>query len=250
MRFLKTTFAVLCSTALLTAATAEPVSAQNFNRTTKLTFSAPVELPNMTLPAGTSTFRLSDSKSDRHVVQVLDADGEKLVTTLLAMPAHRSEASEETVVTFRETAANVAPPIRYWYYPNDQMGQEFAYPRARAEQIALATGESVLAIDGEEITRVESTPAVVTPVPMTSAPETPAPVEPAPVIVPAPAPVQPVTPTVQPQPEPQPMAPEPQPVATSGSLPDTASPLPLVGLVGLLALGGAMLIRTFRRSAA
>ena len=249
MRFLKTTFAVLCSTALLTAATAGLASAQNFNRTTKLTFSAPVELPSMTLPAGTYTFRLSDSTSDRHVVQVFDADGEKLVTTLLAMPARRGETSEVTVVTFRETAANVPAPIRYWYYPNDQMGQEFAYPRERAQQIALATGESVLAIDGEEITRVEPTPAVVTPEPVTPAPTpepvTPAPVEPAPVMVPEPAPVQPVAPIVEPAPQP-----EPQPMGTSGSLPDTASPLPIVGLVGLLALGGALLIRTFRRSAA
>jgi LPXTG-motif cell wall-anchored protein len=42
---------------------------------------------------------------------------------------------------------------------------------------------------------------------------------------------------------------ETEAVGTSGRLPDTASPLPLVGLVGLMSLGGALLIRAFRRSA-
>lgn len=222
MRQVKTILGVICSAALLTAVTAGPAAAQNFNRHTVVTFNTPVELPGKTLPAGTYTFRLSDSTSDRHIVHVLDANGEKHIATVMAMPASRSQVSEETVVTFRETAANQPLPIRYWYYPNDQMGQEFAYPRERALAIAQATGESVLAIEGEEITRVE-----------------PAPVEPAP-----------VQPTVVIEPEPAPLPAQTDMTATTGVLPETASELPLVGLIGLLALGGALLIRAFRRSAA
>jgi hypothetical protein len=36
------------------------------------------------------------------------------------------------------------------------------------------------------------------------------------------------------------------PVGTSGTLPKTASELPLVGLIGLLALGGAIALRAAR----
>jgi hypothetical protein len=226
MRQVKSLLSLVCASALLTAATAGFASAQNFNRTTKVTFSAPVELPTMTLPAGTYTFRLTDSTSDRHVVQVFDADGTKLVTMLHAIPAKRLETSEETVITFRETPALATPPIRFWYYPNDQMGQEFAYPRERAQAIANAIGEPVLAIDDDEIVRVEPAPAAA-PV-----------VEPAPVTVPD-TPVAPPDTTVA-QPEPTPMAPE--------RLPQTAGELPLVGLIGLLALGGALLMRAFRRA--
>lgn len=217
MRRIKATLGVLCATAMFTAVTAVPAAAQTFDRVTKLTFNAPVELPNMTLPAGTYTFRLVDSESDRHVVHVLDANDKNHITTLHAMPTSRSEASEVTVVTFRETAANAPLPIRFWYYPNDRMGQEFAYPKDRALAIANATGESVLAMEGNDITRVE----------------------------PAPAPVEPVV--VEPV---QPVYVEPVVVATTGELPDTASPLPLVGLIGLLALGGGLVTRAYRRSAA
>lgn len=216
MRRIKATLGVLCATAMLTAVTAVPAAAQTFDRVTKLTFTAPVELPGMTLPAGTYTFRLVDSESDRHVVHVLDANETNHITTLHAMPTSRSEASEVTVVTFRETAADAPLPIRFWYYPNDRMGQEFAYPKDRALAIANATGESVLAMDGDQITHVEPTPAPVETV--------------QPVYV---EPVQPVQPVV----------------ATTGELPDTASELPLVGLIGLLALGGALVIRTSRGSA-
>ena len=221
MRRIKATLGVLCATAMLTAVTAVPADAQTFDRVTKLTFNTPVELPGMTLPAGTYTFRLVDSKSDRHVVHVLDANDEKHITTLHAMPTSRSETSEVTVVTFRETAANAPQPIRFWYYPNDRMGQEFAYPKDRALAIATATGESVLAVDGDEITRVEPVAAPVEPVQTVE-----------PVVVEPMQPVEPVT------------------IATSGELPDTASPLPLVGLIGLVSLGGAFLLRTYRRSAA
>src|SRR5688572_29668195 len=132
MRHVKSILGVICAAALLTAVTPEPAAAQNFNRHTVMTFNTPVELPGVTLPAGTYTFRLSDSTSDRHIVHVLDADGEKHIATVFAMPATRSEVSEVNVVTFRETAANQPLPIRYWYFPNDRFGQEFAYPKERA----------------------------------------------------------------------------------------------------------------------
>lgn len=212
----------VCAAAMLMAVTAEPAAAQNFNRHTVLTFSAPVELPGVTLPAGTYVFRLSDSTSDRHVVHVLDAAGEKHIATVFAMPASRSAISEENVVTFRETAANQPLPIRYWYFPNDRFGQEFAYPKERALALAAATGESVLSLEGEQMTRVEPAPVVEV-----------APVEPVQPV----APVQPVQPV---------MEPAPLPVQTE-RLPDTASPLPLVGLVGLMSLGGALALRAFRR---
>ena len=251
MRHVKSMLGVLCAMVMLTAVTAEPAAAQTYERVTKLTFSAPVELPGMILPAGTYTFRLVDSDSTRHVVNVYDADDEKHIHTVFAMPARRVDISDETVITFKETALAAPLPIRYWYYPADHMGQEFAYDRGRALEIAAATGESVLAIDGEEITRVEA-PAVVTtttPVPVVvETPEVEVEVEPVqPVVIEPEVEVQPVQPVViEPVQPVQPM----MPVATSGELPDTASPLPLVGLVGLIALGGAFVTRAYRRRSA
>jgi hypothetical protein len=224
MRHVKMFGSVVCVTMLLVGTGASAQS--NFNRTTYLTFSTPVELPGITLPAGTYTFRLSDSNSDRHIVQVLDKDAAKLHTTILAIPAKRLNVSDDTVVTFHEQPAEATPAVRFWYYPGDDVGQEFAYPKAQALRIAAVTGTSVLAIDSDasmtaSVTRVEGAAGAGT---QTADTQAPAP--------------QVETPTRSEMP----------PVGTAGEerLPRTASNLPIVGLIGLLALGGALAARAAR----
>jgi hypothetical protein len=90
------------------------------DRTTFVTFSGPVSIPGKTLPAGTYTFRLADSQTDRHVVQIFDKDGANLMATLLAVPAERADQEGEPVVTFKETASDQAPAVRYWYYAGER----------------------------------------------------------------------------------------------------------------------------------
>lgn len=235
MRHVKMLWSVACVTMLLAAA----ASAQsNFNRTTYLTFSTPVELPGVTLPAGTYTFRLSDSTSDRHVVQVLDKDSEKLHTTIMALPAKRLHVNDDTVVTFHELPAEATPAVRYWYYPGDDTGQEFAYPKDQALRLASASGEPVLAIDAEEpsmtaqVTRVEPD-AADQPSADAAAQE---------------GARQPATDaSAEADTRDQDDA---QATGTAGTrrLPQTASSLPLAGLLGLLALGGALVARAVRAS--
>jgi len=229
MRHVKMFGSVVFVTMLLAGTVASAQS--NFNRTTYLTFSTPVELPGITLPAGTYTFRLSDSNSDRHIVQVLDKDAAKLHTTILAIPARRLHVSDDTVVTFHEQPAEATPAVRFWYYPGDNVGQEFAYPKAQASRIAAVTGEPVLAIDSDasmtaSVSRVEGDARAET----AAAPETAA------------ADAQPPA-----QSDSAARADTP-PVGTAGErhLPRTASNLPLVGLLGLLALGGAVAARAAR----
>lgn len=225
MSHVKSTLGIACATTLLVVGLA---SAQPLDRTTYLTFSAPVSLPNVTLPAGTYTFRLADSLSNRHIVQVRDRDNTKIYATILAVAAERARPADETVITFREVPADMPPAVRYWYYPGDTTGHEFVYPKSQAMRIAAASGESVLATDAEgrdyeamrsaEITRIE-------PAEQTARAETRAEVEP------------PAATT------------ETRAAATAGrELPQTASNLPFVGLIGVLALGGALVARALRRS--
>lgn len=221
------------------------VAAQDFNPQEKsyLTFSTPVELPGMTLPAGTYLFQLADTPS-RNVVQVFSEDGKETVGQFSFVQHDRLESSDETVVTFRETTAGATPAIQYWYYPGELAGKEFIYPKDQAMRIAARTGATVLSDDGA--VRAEAQVAAAAP-----APE-PVP-EPAPVAAAEPAPVTPA-------PEPAPVqaqaqadttiADEPAAVGTAGQadeLPRTASPLALSGLLGLLSLAGALGIRAFRQ---
>ena len=74
MKIVKTVLVVL-TLALLGAMLAPGVRADEWNKKTVMTFSQPVEIPGQILPAGTYTFKLVDSASDRHIVQFFNADG-------------------------------------------------------------------------------------------------------------------------------------------------------------------------------
>ena len=140
-----------CVTAMLAVLTPNVAAAQDFNTNerTFLTFSSTVELPGVTLQPGTYLFRLADSQSNRHIVQIFDEDEKQIYATILAVPAERLEATGENVVTFRESAEGATPAVQYWYYPGDRIGHEFVYPREQATQIAKRTGQNVLSTEGD-----------------------------------------------------------------------------------------------------
>jgi hypothetical protein len=142
--------ATACVTAML-AALPMTVAAQDFNSNerTFLTFSNTVELPGVTLQPGTYLFRLNDSQSNRHIVQVLSQDEKQIHATILAVPAERLEVTGENVITFRESAEGATPAVQYWYYPGDRIGHEFVYPKDQAMKIAARTGQNVLSTEGE-----------------------------------------------------------------------------------------------------
>lgn len=139
----------LCFAALV--ATFGPTAkADESNKLTYFTFSQPVELPgNKVLPAGTYAFKLMDSASDRNVVQVFNKDLTMLYATILTIPDYRPQPHDQTIVKFSETAQGGPEAIKEWFYPGDQYGQEFVYPKSRAEEIAKAAKQSVPSMPSE-----------------------------------------------------------------------------------------------------
>jgi hypothetical protein len=130
-----------------TAATAQEPT----NQITYFTFSAPFELPGgKTLPAGKYVFKIVDSPSNRHVVQVMSEDQQTMHATVMAIPAQRQDPADEPEVRFMEAAANAAPAIRTWWYPGRSIGHEFIYPKDHARRLAAnQTGEGVLTTAGD-----------------------------------------------------------------------------------------------------
>jgi hypothetical protein len=319
MRSIRTTVAASCAALALTAGMAAAQTVPP-DRTTFVTFSGPVSVPGTTLPAGTYTFRLLNSDTNRNIVQIFNREGTKLVTTLLAVPATRMEPTGDPIITFKETPSDRPPAVHYWYYAGDLAGNELVYPKDQAMMIASASGEPVMSVDSNgssiddwksgSMSRVKpgntdqsATPAASTTsssttssasttstassttsaqqpqstAPMTAQPTTTAPTTAQPTTTTPDQPTQPTT-TAQPttaQPTTAPMTAQPtttmdqtaQPsapapttapttapstpdtVGTSGrtkSLPHTASELPMVGLIGLFALGGALALRASR----
>src|ERR1051325_9711000 len=75
---------------------ATTASAQLANKKTTVTFNEPGEIRGVdpqVLPAGVYVFRLLDSLSDRHIVQVFNKDESHIYATTLAIPNHRSRAT-------------------------------------------------------------------------------------------------------------------------------------------------------------
>ena len=145
---LRKSLLVISAAALVSALVPATAAAQdsNWNQRTYFTFSAPVELPGKTLPAGTYLFKLLDSPSNRHVIQVFDKDEKQIHTTALAVPAQRTEPSDEPEVRFMEVAANQPAAIRTWWFPGRTIGHEFIYPKEQATRLAKSGKNPVLTV--------------------------------------------------------------------------------------------------------
>jgi hypothetical protein len=122
-------------------------AASVWNEQTKITFNNPVEVPGMVLPAGTYTFSLLPGPTDRNIVQIYNATGEKFYTNILAIPDYRLHPTGHTVLKFEETAPGSPEAIKAWFYPGLQFGQEFVYPKTRAMELAKMNHESVAYTD-------------------------------------------------------------------------------------------------------
>ena len=217
--------------------------ADDWNRKTVMTFSGPVEIPGVhlkgwaVLPAGTYVFKILNSQSDRHIVQIFSEDEKTVYATILAIPNYRLRATDKTVITFRERPAGEPEALRAWFYPGRNWGEEFVYPKARAIELAKTTKTPVL-FTSEEI------PAEVVQPTMTADEPVVVQMRQAPVMA-----LQPtgeevaLTAVVTPPP-----AVELQPdTAMAAVLPATSSMLPLIALFGLLALGGAFGLRMVQK---
>jgi hypothetical protein len=147
--------------------------ADEWDKQTVLTFNESVEVPGRVLPAGTYVFRLADSQSDRNVVQVFTEDQKRLLATILAIPAYRVEPTGKTVVTFDERPSGSPEALQKWFYPGDNYGFEFVYPKSETQ---LAVKSEQPAPPDQAPTQPEPPPApqqlAAAEQPKTAAPET------------------------------------------------------------------------------
>lgn len=135
-------FAICIATAILILGV--PANAQTFDKLTYFTFSAPVEIPgNKVLPAGKYAFKVLDLAGSRNIVQIFNADQTRLLATVLTIPDYRQNPTDKTVIKFSETPQGGPSAIKEWFYPGDEYGQEFVYPRTRAAELAKAANQPV-----------------------------------------------------------------------------------------------------------
>jgi hypothetical protein len=221
------TKAVLFAGLTLLAAMAPHVLADQWDQRTIFTFSGPVEIPGQALGAGTYVFKLADSSSDRNIVQVFSKNEKHLYGTFLAIPDERLRPAGKTIITFDETPAGSPEAVRAWFYPGENYGHQFVYPKPKAVALAKANNTPVPSMPAELAVNTTK-PAATMNEPRVLAMKL--------------APLKVQMPTeeeleigevfvAQASPSDQPQLP--------AELPRTGSPFPLIGLVGLLSLAAA-----------
>jgi LPXTG-motif cell wall-anchored protein len=214
------TVLVVAALSFVGAVSAPGARADQYNKKTVMTFNQAVEIPGQILPAGTYTFKLLDSRSDRHIVQVFNADGTQLIATILTINDYRLQPTGRTVVKFAEQPGDAPDALKAWFYPGDNFGQEFVYPKQRATELAVAIKEPVPALPADSTDLNTVAIVAITPeqreVPVTEAVQTTAPVA---------------------------DDPAPAPAVATAELPKTASAQPLYALLGLASLLAALLAK-------
>jgi hypothetical protein len=241
---------ILTGVILFGAALVPSVKADEWNKKTILTINEAIQMPScctpdhvVTLQPGTYVLVLVDSLSDRHIVRVFDKNQEHVLLTTLAIPNYRLQPSEKSSFGFWETPAGQPRAMRAWFYPGDNFGQEFAYPKNKSIEIARVALASVPAIAVEVVKEADRNtfPVVIVEEQCNEAPVTAvAASEPPPVPAPAPAPAVEVA-----------AAPQAEPVSepAPATLPETGSPFPLIGLIGFASLAVSRLMSRFSKSA-
>ncbi len=214
--------------------------ADEWDRKTIVTFSAPVEIPGKVLPAGTYVFKLMDSPSNRNIVQIFNKDENKLYATILAIPDYHMEPTGKTVITFEERPTGTPEAIRAWFYPGDNYGEEFVYPHKRAMELAQRSGQHVLTASATATNESQST-AAMKKAQVTAIQPSGQEVELAQVHPPAAAKAAPPAQVTNP-------APVNTASAATPTMPHTASQWLLDLILGFAALGGAFALRRYSSS--
>jgi hypothetical protein len=202
-------------------------AADDFDQKTVFTFSGPVEIPGQVLSAGTYVFKLADSSSDRNIVQVFNKDETHLYGTFLAIPDYRIKPAGKTIITFEERPAGSPEAVKAWFYPGENYGRDFVYPKPKATALAKANNTPVPSMAAEFAANTIKPAATV------KAPH---------IVAMSQAPLKAQKPTEEEVEIAEVFAVSDE-APLPPTLPTTASPLPLIGLVGLLSIGAGVGLR-------
>ncbi len=75
---------------VLTASLTMVAKADDWDKRTILTVNQPIQVTDQLLQPGQYVFKLADSSSNRHIVQIFNRDETRLIDTVLAVPNYRT----------------------------------------------------------------------------------------------------------------------------------------------------------------
>jgi hypothetical protein len=134
----------------LSAFMTKPVMADEWNKRTEFQFSGPVQIPGKVLPAGKYVFEIADSDSNRNIVEVFSEDSngkESLVATIMAIPDYMEDTPDKPIVHFEERHSGDPEAVHSWFYPGENTGWEFVYPKNQTLDTSVNTTPALASAD-------------------------------------------------------------------------------------------------------
>lgn len=209
---------------------AAPAAFAQTQETSTLPVTEPLDVGGTILQPGNYVIRIVPTVGDRNRVQVLSTDLSKVYATVLTVPHDLEPGEEVPNTTFVYFPAGEGQPraLRTWFAPNSAMqaGHDIVYEESRAKQLARLAEGNVVAYRGEmtDNTQLE----VVTP---QQTVETYTWTAPSTTRTTTTTTTTPMTSSVRSEPV---------------EMPRTAGTTPLLALLGLVAVGGAVAVRAAR----
>lgn len=188
---------------------------------------SPMQIPGTVLKPGHYVFKLSSAQSGWNIVQIYDESETTLITTVLACPNPKLSANGQTVLTYGAGGSASIAVLEAVVLPGEEAPEQFAYPKRAADRIGVANHVRI-PTTGTNDSYPSSLPDAAT---SWSAPVNDAPVS--------------ATDTDANSGQTMIVENATVPATDPSRLPQTASSLPLIGLVGLLSLAGIVALRKF-----
>jgi hypothetical protein len=160
-------------------------------------------------------------------VQVFSKNEKHLYGTFLAIPDARLQPAGKPIITFDETPVGSPEAVRAWFYPGENYGHQFVYPKPKAVALAKANNTPVPSMPAEFAANTTKPAASV------KAPQ---------VVAMSHAPLKAQKPNEE-EVEIAEVFVAADPGQLPATLPTTGSPVPLIGLIGLLSLSAALGLR-------
>jgi len=119
----------------LMVATSFSALADERDKKTVITTKESIMVPGKVLPPGTYVMKLLESPN-RNIVTIFNEKEDQLQTMFIAFPNYKLNRTSDVTLTYWETPAGSPRAIRGWFWPGDNHGQEFAYPKQMAETLS------------------------------------------------------------------------------------------------------------------
>jgi hypothetical protein len=220
-------FGIIC---LATASVLAPVTrADDSAKQATVTIQSPEQVPGSVLPAGSYAFKQTGAQLGWTIVQIYSNDGSALVTTILAYPNPKVASNGQNVIVYPANGSGSIPAIEGIVFAGDSTVQQLAYPRTAADQIGTANHIRI-PTTGTDDAYPHSLPDAASSwsAPVANNSDSDASM------------------TAQNTA----MTPQNTAMTRQEKLPQTASPLPMIALIGLFSILGIVILRKIRRSSA